>query len=190
VRTRFEAWRVSPIAEPAGHMGNAEFTDYWALKNSNTTEARSVRPNSDANPPQRGLTLSERRFQEYDEFLFRDRQAIEEWAVVEIGAATSCAALRVKRKPAPASSSGVMAPCRWRSDGQCSIGRLEWGSRRSCLPRLTEQLSGSQPCAALRASPAKSSTGIALQQRVHRNCRIRDTVLAWTGLPDSVFCMA
>jgi hypothetical protein len=79
VRTRFEARRVSPIAEPAGHVGNAEFTDYWALKNSNLTEARYVRPGGNVNSSKPGLTLSERRFQEFDEFLFRVRPAIKEW---------------------------------------------------------------------------------------------------------------
>jgi hypothetical protein len=39
-----------------------------------------MRPDSDANPSLPGLTLSERRLQEFDEFLFRDRQAIGEWA--------------------------------------------------------------------------------------------------------------
>jgi hypothetical protein len=39
-----------------------------------------VRPDSDANSSQPGLTLSERRFQEFEEFLFRDRPAIGEWA--------------------------------------------------------------------------------------------------------------
>jgi hypothetical protein len=53
---------------------------YWALKNSNMTEAREVRPDSDAHPTKAGLTLSERRFQEFDEFLFRDRPAVGEWA--------------------------------------------------------------------------------------------------------------
>jgi hypothetical protein len=50
------------------------------LKNSHITEARFVRPDSDANSSKSGLTLSERRFQEFDEFLFRVRPAIEEWA--------------------------------------------------------------------------------------------------------------
>jgi hypothetical protein len=53
---------------------------YSALKNSNITEARSMKPDSGANPSQSGLMLSERRFQEFDEFLFRDRPAIGEWA--------------------------------------------------------------------------------------------------------------
>ena len=50
------------------------------MKNSNITGARYLRPDSEANPSKPGLTLSERRFQEFDEFLFRDRPAIEEWA--------------------------------------------------------------------------------------------------------------
>ena len=52
----------------------------WTLKNSNLTEARGTKPDSDANSSQPGLTLSERRFQEFDEFLFRGRPAIGEWA--------------------------------------------------------------------------------------------------------------
>jgi hypothetical protein len=41
---------------------------------------RSVRPNSKAYSSKLRLTLLERRFQEFDEFLFRDWPAIEEWA--------------------------------------------------------------------------------------------------------------
>ena len=41
---------------------------------------RSVRPSGEANSLKPGLTLSERRFQAFEEFLFRDRPAIEEWA--------------------------------------------------------------------------------------------------------------
>jgi hypothetical protein len=51
-----------------------------ALKNSNLTEARHVRPGDNFNSSKPGLMLSERRFQEFEEFLFRDRPAIGEWA--------------------------------------------------------------------------------------------------------------
>jgi hypothetical protein len=50
------------------------------LKNTDITEIRYVKPDTDANPAKPGLTLSERRFIEFDEFLFRDRPAIGEWA--------------------------------------------------------------------------------------------------------------
>jgi len=43
-------------------------------------EARDVRPGGKANSSKPGLTLSERRFREFDEFLFRDRLAIGKWA--------------------------------------------------------------------------------------------------------------
>jgi hypothetical protein len=52
----------------------------WALKNSNLIEACYVRPGGNVNSSKPRLTPSERRLQEFDEFLFRDRPAFEEWA--------------------------------------------------------------------------------------------------------------
>jgi hypothetical protein len=47
---------------------------------SNLTEVRYVRPGGKANSSKPGLMLSERRFKEFDEFLFRNRPTIGEWA--------------------------------------------------------------------------------------------------------------
>ena len=52
----------------------------WTLKDSNVTEARYVRPGGNVNSSKPGVTLLRRRFQEFDEFLFRDRQTMGEWA--------------------------------------------------------------------------------------------------------------
>jgi hypothetical protein len=72
--------RVGAGSRAARLSHRSRRNEYSALKNPNPTEARYVRPDSDATPSLPGLTLSERRFQEFDEFLFRDRQAIGEWA--------------------------------------------------------------------------------------------------------------